>query len=105
MAQAHAHAYAYVHAISSVLAPGVGDNPLFFITARRPSTRSWESAWTRPDGSRIHESIPGWLEYETPAEAQTGKTLAHKSVPRNVWHPEETAWNSGPPVQQGNHDR
>ena len=39
------------------------------------------------------------------AEAQTGKTPAHKSVPRKVWHPEETAWNSGPPVRRGSHAR
>ena len=61
-------AHAYVHAISSVLAPGIGDSPLFPITARTLDALLGErrdGAWTCPDGSRIHESIPGWLEYET----------------------------------------
>ena len=60
-------AHAYVHAIATVLAPGVGEAPIFPVTARILDELLGErrdGAWTCPDGSRIYESIPGWLEYE-----------------------------------------
>ena len=60
-------AHAYVHAIAKVLAPGVGEAPIFPATVRILDELLGErrdGAWTCPDGSRIQESIPGWLGYE-----------------------------------------
>ena len=60
-------AHAYVLAIAKILAPGVGEAPIFPVTVRILDELLGErrdGAWTCPDGSRIQESIPGWLEYE-----------------------------------------
>ena len=57
----------YVAAIANVLAPGVGDAPLFPVTTRILNELVGEqhnNAWTCPDGSRIIEHPRGWLEYE-----------------------------------------
>ena len=61
-------AHAYIQAISEVLAPGVGDAPLFPVTQRfldRELGERLEGAWHCSDGSRIFESsFPGWLDHQ-----------------------------------------
>ena len=61
-------AHSYIHAISEVLAPGVGDAPLFPVIRRFLDSELGErmdGAWHCGYGSRIFESsFRGWLEYE-----------------------------------------
>ena len=65
---------AYVSAIAQVLAPGVGDAPIFPVTTRvlnellNHGEPNPTGAWTCPDGSTVQEdpNIRGWLEYMHP---------------------------------------
>ena len=61
-------AHAYILAIREVLAPGVGETPLFPATKRfldRELGQMKDDAWQCSDGSRITKSdMEGWLQYE-----------------------------------------